>query len=659
MIPILFEAGTTSFTTNGMGRLSDALQCRVEEAINGAFELEMVYPVDGIHYADLKEMRIIYAIHDDTKEPEPFEIYRISRPINRKVTINAWQISYIMRKKLLNPFTAETSLQAVNQLNTQLSSSTGFTFSSQFTNEIPFEVEVPTAARVVMGNIVETFGGEWEYKKFTCTLKARRGSDTGVSIRYGKNMTDIEKTTDLTGMWTGVLPYWKGRNSNQEDVVVYADSPVYIPSHAQYPYEMIIAADASGTYDSPPSQSSLRTWGEAYVAAQALSAIPVSIEIKFVALWQTEEYKDIAALQRLQIGDSMHVYYNELGVDNVARIVEYEYDVLGERYESMTLGHVEENFTQKLKDDIQEAVRNVPTVNFVQAAIDHATDLIKGGLGGRVILNTDAAGHPNEILIMDTDSTATAVNVIRINMAGIGFSTSGYNGPFTTAWTIDGHFVADFITAGTLNAALIKAGILSDASGNNTWDMTSGALSIKKGSINLGNGNFVVTDAGVVTIKNGSIQILSSDGTKNYFSVSRTGVMKATEAELTGNIVFHPSASGSALGYVDMNIRGSQIYLNEYGGLGWTKTKSRWSGVKINMQIKTAGAKDFLIQRYENGSAVDWIYSGGTNNKDLWIQGGSHYGYAVTCGSPHIHFSYTNGHLYYKQGSSDTWHQLD
>ena len=95
-------------------------------------------------------------------------------------------------------------------------------------------------------------------------------------------------------------------------------------------------------------------------------------------------------------------------------------------------------------------------------------------------LNAD--GQPDEILIMDTADKNTAVNVLRINMNGIGFSTSGYQGPFDTAWTIDSRFYADFITAGTLNGNLIKAGTITDKKGKNYWNMETGEFRLSSES---------------------------------------------------------------------------------------------------------------------------------------------------------------------------------
>ena len=100
----------------------------------------------------------------------------------------------------------------------------------------------------------------------------------------------------------------------------------------------------------------------------------------------------------------------------------------------------------------------------MQGAIDHAADVIAGGTGGYIVIGRNADGQPNEIYIMDSPDMGTAVNVMRMNYAGIAFSQTGINGEYTTAWTIDSNFYADFITAGTLNGNLIQAGsILTSA----------------------------------------------------------------------------------------------------------------------------------------------------------------------------------------------------
>ena len=158
--------------------------------------------------------------------------------------------------------------------------------------------------------------------------------------------------------------------------------------------------------------------------------------------------------------DTVRVVYSKLGVDIKTRVIKTVYNVLLERYDSISLGDSAYNLIQAIQETIME-----PEVqknqSYTKDAVARATKLIQGGLGGHVVFNTNGDGEPQEILIMDTDNIQTAVNVIRMNLNGIGFSHNGYAGPFETAWTIDGSFVANYITSGTLDGALVRAGTVS------------------------------------------------------------------------------------------------------------------------------------------------------------------------------------------------------
>lgn len=481
MKPILYPANTTNFTGEGLGHLSDAISCHVKESINGSFELEMVYPVEGRHFEDIQEGRIIYSAHDETGNPQPFDIYRISRPINRKVTVFAKHISYRLNDLVAKPFSADGLQTALAGLSTNvISVNNPFTFSSDKTNAGHFEVKVPTAVRSLMGgtegSIIDVYGGEWEYDHFSCVLRNRRGQDNGVNIRYGKNLTDVKKVTDVTNLWTGIVPYWQGVSTEStEEIVVYYDGVIFSSLlHDMYPYDIITAVDASSSFDEPPTAEQLLAWGRTYVQNNAKTGIPLSVKISFVQLWQTEEYKDIAPLQRLRIGDTVTIFYEALGVDNVARISGYDYDVLLERYDSMTVGDIVSSLASTIAKDIKGATKDLPTKTFFELALDRATELITGGLGGHVVINRNENGQPNEVLFMNTTDKDTATRVMRINYEGIAFG-SGYNGPFNSAWTtLDGTFDAQNINVINLNAGSIVTGILRDRANSNYWNMDTG-----------------------------------------------------------------------------------------------------------------------------------------------------------------------------------------
>lgn len=484
MIPRLYEADERSFDHLGLGGLPETKSCFVTEERNGQFELEMVYPMDGAKFNLLQPERIIYAPHDDSKTRQPFRIYKISRTMNGDVTIYARHISYDLSKMTVKPFSASSVAQAMAGLKTNTIGEQPFTFWTDKSTVANFKVEEPSTVRSrlggVQGSILDVFGGgEYEWDHFTVRLRQNRGADNGVSLRFGKNLTDLVSEEDSTNVYTSCVPFWRKENT----VVMLEDFVVHSEYEDLFDNAMCIPLDLSSELTSEdqdyvPTTAELREAAEAHMNRNLAWIITQSISAQFVALWQTEEFKKTALVQRLKLCDTVWALHPKLGVNASAKVIRTVYDVLLERYSSIEIGEARTdlNGTLVTQRDIEKTVEEQKSA--VQLELEHALDLMSGASGGNVVVRRNAAGNPYEILIMDTDDITTAVNVLRLNMNGIAFSQSGYNGPFTTAWTIDSHFVADFITAGTFNGNLIKAGIIQDAAGVNYWNMTTGEFQL-------------------------------------------------------------------------------------------------------------------------------------------------------------------------------------
>lgn len=503
MIPILFSRTDTVFTSNGVGRLSDAISCTVEEERNGKYELSLEYPMNGAHYADLVEGAIIVARHADTIDVQPFRIYKITRPLAGVVTVYARHISYDLNKIVVLPFEEPSLTQLFLNLPTHAANTCPFTFETDKVVNTPFAVDVPSSVRSLLGgsegSILDVYGGEYEFNGYRVILHNSRGTDNGVTIRYGKNLTELTQEGDSSGNVTAVLPYWTGADTDGEETTVYAQTPVYsgvgyleryedsrgeiYANGAGDVYDGVITPDIvepldlSEAFEDAPTVEQLNAAAAEWLEAHASVNPEENIRVSFVQLWQTNEYQDFAPLQRVGLCDTVTVEYARLGVKATTKVIRTVYNTLLERYDLMELGAARSTLAdtianaEKVADgigaEVNKAVQSAKTA--MQAAIEAATDLLAGGLGGHVVINRNADGEPNEILIMDTDSVSSAMNVIRMNMNGIGFSTTGYNGPFTTAWTIDGRFNASFIATGILSAILIE-GPTSDT----FWDLATG-----------------------------------------------------------------------------------------------------------------------------------------------------------------------------------------
>lgn len=484
MIPILYAGNETNFLNNGLGRLSDAIKCTVEEERNGTYELEMTYPITGIHFEDIQESNIILARSEDGGVNQAFIIYKISKPLNGIVTINAQHISYLLNGFVVMPFTASSLADAMSKINTNAVLTTGFTFSTDVSITKPFTLDAPRSIRSLLGgeegSLLDTYGGhDYYFNNFNVSLLADRGHDNGVTIRYGKNLTDLKAVSDMTNVYTGIVPFWADSEGGNP---VYVDGYVVYSEHAStYPYKYIKPVDFSSDFETAPSKAQLLARAQSYLANNDGWKIKSNIEVSFVSLAQTEEYKNVAPLERVKLCDTVTVEYTKLGVSFKTKVIRTVYNVLLERYDSIELGDT----TYTLAQAILQA-NDTPTLqettSAIQSAVQNATKLIRGGLGGHVVMMADGNGLPQEILIMDTDNITTAQKVWRWNLGGLGYSNTGYEGNYGTAITMDGQIVASFITTGTLNAAVIKAGTISDVDGKNSWNLETGAFSLQAGA---------------------------------------------------------------------------------------------------------------------------------------------------------------------------------
>lgn len=500
MIPILYGRNEKLFRSNGICRLVDCISCLVTEERNGTYECEFEYPITGKDYDKIQEGCIIYTTHDHTKSPQPFDIYKRSAPIDGIVTFYASHISYRLNSIILEPFEAVSCAQALSFFASHSVNDNPFTFWTDKDVSGPYSVDVPSNIREKLcgeqGSILDVYGtGEYEFDKWDVKLYVNRGQDTSVSIRYGKNLVDITNEVDTSGIYNAVAPFWK--NSETGDVVTLPEYYLYESSaplnldawteqHGDIITEedsvniefgvqtpQIIALDLSEEFEEQPTVEELRDKAAARLANSGAWLPRQNIELDFVNLSDTYEYSG-RGIERLNLCDTAEVIYTELGVNVRQKVIKTVYNSLLEKYDSMELGSARQTFAEALESVLTGYVaENYSRKSAMVSAIERATNLITGGLGGHVIIGM-ADGTPNEILIMDTEDKATAVNVLRINQAGIGFSSHGYNGPFDTAWTLDGHFVADYITSGTLDATLLKAGTITDDVGNNYWNLETG-----------------------------------------------------------------------------------------------------------------------------------------------------------------------------------------
>ena len=489
MIPILFNETATDFTTFGIGVLRECTSCEVTEERNGSFELTLKYPTSADLFSYIKNERIIVAKPNDLSKNQAFRIYKVTTPLRGEVTVYAQHISYDLATIGVMPFDIENASPkyAMDQVLLHSSIPNNFLFQSDYLTVKQFKVSKPVSIRSLLGgsegSILDSWGGEYEWDNFKIKHHTHRGSDNGVVIAYGKNLTKLEHESDITDIYTHILPYGVIKDDNDKETVVTLPECVLPLTSTILKNGKVYIRDFTDDFkeDERITEYELRTKANVWIKNHPLGVENSSIEVSFEPLWNQSEYAAIH--ERLSLCDTVTVKHSNLGVTAKMKVVKTVYDSLKEKYKSITLGTLKASLTSKINDlenvvtDTKKSVDRLPSL--LNSAIDSATKQITGNTGGSVVLHSNSNGTPYELLIMDTEDINSAVNVWRWNLGGLGFSSHGYNGPYETAVTGDGAIVADFITAGSLVANIIKAGTLSSNDGSSYWNLESGEVVLR------------------------------------------------------------------------------------------------------------------------------------------------------------------------------------
>ena len=500
--PILYSATETNFDHNGIGILSACVSCEVTEEANGIFELAMTYPMDGVHFSSIVDRSIIKAKADQFRDSQLFRVYAISKPMNGIVTVLAEHISYDLSGIPVKPFSAENISTALAGLKNNAVVPCQFNFWTDKTTSAKFNVNTPSSIRSrlggVAGSILDVYGGEYEFDNYTVKLHNNRGMNRGVSIRYGKNLKDIQQEQNCSSVFTGLYPYWYIETDVGNVLIELPEKIVNAPG--TYNFQRIRTIDFSQEFELQPTEEQLRSRAEKYIKDNSIGVPKVSLTVSFAQLEQSEEYKHLKLLERVSLFDTVNVEFPALGVSATAKAVKIVYDAVADRVKSVTLGSVRANIADTIASQQQE-IENKPSKTLVQSAVESLTKTILGARGGSVrFLDENGDGEPDTLYIADNQDPTQATKVWRFNYEGWGASENGYNGPFRLGATLKDGIVADFITAGILNASLIKTGIIGSDSGisidldkgslssvgvDATLSLHGGAIAISDGSPNL------------------------------------------------------------------------------------------------------------------------------------------------------------------------------
>ena len=429
MKPILFEKDATVFTSYGIGLLPDAISCTITEERNGSFELEMVYPISGVNFDEIEEDRIIVAKARENGTNQAFRIYRITSLLSGEVTINARHISYQLNFVPVDSISGSGTAQTMmNSIKGAALEACPFTFESDITGTKAYDFPVPFSFRTGLGgmegSVLDLFGGEFEWDNWNVKLHSARGSDKGVKIAYGKNLTALERSTDIGSVITGVAAFYAGQDENGNDVIVYSSPKVITNANvSDYAHGRTIVLDISGEFDSVPTQAQVTTYAQAYLAATTLAKASEELYVDFVPLWHTQEFANIYK-EHIDLCDTVTVVYERLGVNVKRKVTKTVFNVLVERYESIELGG------------------EVNIADTIAGLTNESSDLARQF--AQLSVDVEKIGD----LVVESKSGSISVNANTGNNADIDITKSGYMPIAIAAFDVSGAGSASAVTRG-------------------------------------------------------------------------------------------------------------------------------------------------------------------------------------------------------------------
>ena len=450
MIPILYDKNETSFTSNGIGALSDASSCIATEERNGVFELEMTYPTWGVHFDEMEVDCFIKARTSAKTKQQLFRIYSITKPINRKCVIRAQHVSYQMLHIPLLPFSAAGAAAVMAAIPSHIIGDNPFTFYTDNPSTRVYSLYYPKSLRGALQgdqwSIMQNYGGDYEFDNFDVKLLVHRGEDKGVSLEYGKNIIDLRQEQNIQQTYTGIVPYWYGSDGvGDEELVMLSEVVLWADTAANFPYSRALCVDFTDQMDGKPTEQELRDAAELYIDKNDIGHPAVSISLDFVDLSQTEEYKSIG-IETINLCDTITVKFTEIGINQKARVTRTKYDVLSERYTNLYIGEQYHSIASIIADQTvvtqeNQIITGSKIAESISSLIKHYDDSALGDITipntgyyriykpssvvGKMILSvevltwTSNTGSFNVITMNDNNSNAYVVGEPGVQIKGL------------------------------------------------------------------------------------------------------------------------------------------------------------------------------------------------------------------------------------------------
>lgn len=448
----LFDTTDNLFQSNG-DKIIIPTRAVVHKEDNGSYYLDLECGLEYIE--DLVPNKILVA--NTPQGYQPFRIKNIDKT-RKKITLKANHIFYDSMNYLIqDSYVVDKNCnQALAHLNSATDNESPFTTLSDVPTIASFRC-VRKSLYEAIQVVLERWGGHLVRDGFEIAIRDSIGADNGVVVRYGKNLKNIQATYNWDAVVTKLMPVGK-------DGLLLPESYVYSSTQYEIPYTKTITFDQSEIVEDDYEDENayqqalitdLRNKATQYLESNSVPSVNYTLD---------------ANLERItDVGDTIEVIDERLGINLLTHLIAYDYNCILEKYQVVQFG----NFTPQLSNLMTTIAENTTTqVNeatsdlkvTLSEELQEATDTILGVMGNSYVIYDG-----DKILVVDRLPKETAINVIRINSGGIGFSNTGINGTFNSAWTIDGTLNMANINVINMTADLIRGGVLKLGSNLNQY----------------------------------------------------------------------------------------------------------------------------------------------------------------------------------------------
>lgn len=486
--------------------------------LNKAGELEFTIPPSHPYYDQISILKTYIDLYENDSLLGRFRIISIDEDFYKQRTVTCeGELSYLL-DSIQRPYEFTGSISSFLQKLMDV-------HNSQVEKDKQFEIgmcnvvdtnnyinrsngNISNTLSAINNKLIKTHGGYIRVRNEANHRYLDYISDYGnicnQVIRFGENLLDLSNYIKGENVRTAIIPLGaelkeEGINGVKKRVditsvnggkdYVYSEDAVKLFG---WIWGMVEFKDVT-------LPTNLKKKAEAYL--EECINLQVSLELTAVDLHDLN-----VDVEKIKLGDWIQVISEPHGLNKKFLVSKTTYDIERPENNKVSLGTVLSTFTSetsKASTEISDRIELVAstTNQYIESAVDNATKLITGAMGGYVMIAQAEDGHPEGILIMDKPNKEQAQNVIQLNKNGLGFSTTGIKGPYRNAWTIDGHLVADFITSGVIRGIEIRGGSI-------TGDTT----------INVGTDLYVGDNIYLGSGKNSSTKVSFNDNTKLFFT---------------------------------------------------------------------------------------------------------------------------------------------